>query len=123
VSQLASAIRSRLLLLLATAGSGAALAQADADARLRALETEVQQLKQRLDALEGGHAVAAPAAAAPRDCPGWGELRMSQTQAEVRRLLGEPAKVEATPLRIVWRYPCGAAYFDADTRRFVGHER
>ena len=48
---------------------------------------------------------------------------MSMTQPEVRALLGEPAKVEATPLRIVWRYPCGRAYFDADTRRFVGYER
>ena len=80
----------------------------------------MQQLKQRLDVLEGGQPVAAPA---PRDCPGWDQLRMSQTQADVRRLLGEPAKVESTPLRIVWRYPCGAAYFDADTHRFVGHER
>ena len=48
---------------------------------------------------------------------------MSLTQAEVRALLGEPAKVEATPLQIKWRYACGSAYFDVDTKRFVGYER
>ena len=48
---------------------------------------------------------------------------MSMTQAEVRRILGEPAKVDATPLQTRWRYGCGDAYFDADTRLFVGFER
>jgi len=48
---------------------------------------------------------------------------MSLTQAEVRALLGEPARVESTPLQIKWRYACGSAYFDIDTRRFVGYER
>lgn len=48
---------------------------------------------------------------------------MSLTQAEVRSLLGEPAKIDSTPLQITWRYPCGKAYFDADTKRFVGYER
>ncbi len=48
---------------------------------------------------------------------------MSLTQAEVRALLGEPAKIDATPLQIKWSYPCGRAYFDADTKRFVGYER
>jgi hypothetical protein len=48
---------------------------------------------------------------------------MSMTEAEVRRILGEPSKVDATPLQTAWRYACGAAYFDADTRRFVGFEQ
>ena len=48
---------------------------------------------------------------------------MSLTPAEVRGLLGEPAKVESTPVQIKWRYPCGTAYFDIDTKRFVGYER
>jgi len=48
---------------------------------------------------------------------------MSLTQAEVRALLGEPAKIESTPLQIKWRYACGSAYFDGDTKRFVGYER
>lgn len=48
---------------------------------------------------------------------------MSMTQDEVRALLGEPGKIDSTPLQFVWRYPCGRAYFDAGTRRFVGYER
>ena len=44
------------------------------------------------------------------------------TEAEVRAVLGAPAKVETTPLQTRWRYPCGTAYFDADTRLFRGYE-
>ena len=106
-------------MLLALAWSAAA-AQSPDD-RIRALENEVQSLKKRLDVLEGRPA-AAPAPAAT-DCPGWDRLRMSLTQAEVRALLGEPARVESTPVQIKWRYPCGTAYFDVDTKRFVGYER
>jgi hypothetical protein len=47
---------------------------------------------------------------------------MSMTEAEVRAVLGAPAKVDATPLQFRWRYPCGTAYFDADTRRYRGYE-
>jgi len=107
-------------LLLALACSSAA-AQAP-DARLRAVEAQLESLKKRVEALEGKQPVAAaPAPAA--DCPGWDRLRMSITQTEVRALLGEPAKVDATPLQVIWRYPCGRAYFDVETRRFVGYER
>jgi len=106
-------------LLLALAWSAAA-AQSPEE-RIGALESEVQQLKKRLDALEGRQSAAA--APAPADCPGWDRLRMSLTQAEVRGLLGEPAKIESTPLQIKWNYPCGRAYFDVDTKRFVGYER
>ena len=108
-----------MALLLALAWSAAA-AQSSDD-RIRALESEVQQLKQRLDSLEGRQAPAP--APTPTGCPGWDRLRMSLTQAEVRGLLGEPAKVESTPVQIRWRYPCGTAYFDIDTKRFVGFER
>ena len=106
-----------MALLLALAWSAAA-AQSSDD-RIRALESEVHQLKKRVDALEGRK----EAAAAPTDCPGWDRLKMSLTQAEVRSLLGEPAKIESTPVQIKWRYPCGTAYFDIDTKRFVGYER
>ena len=108
-----------MALLLALAWSAAA-AQSPDD-RIRALESEVQSLKKRVDALEGRQA--ATSAPAPSDCPGWDRLKMSLTQAEVRALLGEPAKVESTPLQIKWRYACGSAYFDIDTKRFVGYER
>ena len=98
-----------------------AAAAQSSDDRIRALESEVQSLKKRIDALEGRkEAVATPP---PSDCPGWDRLRMSLTQAEVRGLLGEPAKIESTPLQIKWNYPCGRAYFDVDTKRFVGYER
>ena len=90
---------------------------------MRALESEVQALKKRVDALEGRPAAVSAPAPAQADCPGWDRLRMSLTQAEVRGLLGEPAKVESTPVQIRWRYPCGTAYFDIDTKRFVGYER
>jgi hypothetical protein len=62
-------------------------------------------------------------ATAPEACPGAAQLKMSMTQADVRRILGEPLKVDATPLQTRWRYDCGSAYFDADTRLFVGFER
>jgi hypothetical protein len=45
------------------------------------------------------------------------------SQAEVRRLIGEPARDQSTPVQIIWRYPCGTAYFDIDSRRLVGAER
>ncbi len=91
------------------------------DDRVRALEAEVGALKQRVEALEGQRAISTPAP--PVECPGWDHLKMSLTQAEVGALLGEPAKIDSTPLQFVWRYPCGRAYFDADTRRFLGYER
>ena len=40
----------------------------------------------------------------------------------MRTVLGAPAKIDSTPLQARWRYPCGTAYFDADTKRFVGYE-
>ena len=107
-----------MALMLALAWSAAA-AQPPDD-RIRALESEIQSLKKRVDALEGRQVTPT---GVPSDCPGWDRLKMSLTQAEVRALLGEPAKVEATPLQIKWRYPCGSAYFDVDTKRFVGYER
>ena len=88
---------------------------------MKALETRVDELSKRLDKLEGR--AAAPAAAVPADCPGWDRLRISMTEAEVRSLLGAPARIESTPLQSRWRYACGTAYFDADTKRFVGYER
>jgi len=45
------------------------------------------------------------------------------TESEVRALLGTPTKIDATPLQSRWRYSCGTAYFDADTKRFVGYEK
>ena len=117
----------RYALLLALAAS-AATAQAP-DARLQAIEAELEALKQRVDVLEGrspagtAKPAAPPAAAAAADCPGSERLKVSMTQAEVRAVLGEPAKIDSTPLQFVWRYPCGSAYFDAGTRRFVGYER
>jgi len=105
--------------VLLAAACGAALAQAP-DARVQALEREVEALRKRVDALEGRQsAPPAPTAA----CPGWDRLRVSLSQSEVRALLGEPAKIDTTPLQVVWRYPCGRAYFDAETKRFVGYER
>lgn len=88
------------------------------DARLKALETQVEALKKRVDVLEGHGST--PAAS---DCVGWDQLRVNMTEAEVRGVLGAPAKIDATPLQSRWRYPCGTAYFDADTRRFVGYDR
>jgi hypothetical protein len=94
---------------------------------MRAMESELEHLKKRIEVLEGGpqaSAPAAPPAASPRgECKGIEKLRMSMSQADVRGVMGEPAKVEATPLRTLWRYACGTAYFDADTRRFVGFEQ
>jgi hypothetical protein len=105
-----------------------ALAQAPEE-RMRAMANELEQLKKRVEALEV-KAPAAPTAATPSassapagECPSWDELRMSLTQEEVRALLGAPPKVEATPLQTAWIYPCGTAYFDNDTRRFVGYRR
>ena len=84
-----------------------------------------------MDVLEGRTpapaAVAAPPAAAAEapapQCAGWDRLRISMTEDEVRSLLGAPAKIDATPLQSRWRYACGTAYFDAETKRFVGSER
>ena len=121
--RLAYAIRSeRYVAPLLALACGLAAAQVP-DERLRALENEVQQLKKRVDLLEGPQSTQPATPAAAANCPGWERVKMSMTQPEVRALLGEPAKVDATPLRIVWRYPCGRAYFDAETQRFVGYER
>ncbi len=73
--------------------------------------------------LEGRQSALPAGAPAASDCVGWDRLRVNMTEAEVRNALGSPAKIEATPLQSRWRYPCGTAYFDADTRRFVGYER
>ena len=117
------AIRSNhyLALLLALA-CGSAAAQTAED-RVRALEIEVQSLKQRVDALEGRQSALPAGAPAASDCVGWDRLRVNMTEAEVRGVLGSPAKIDATPLQSRWRYPCGTAYFDADTKRFVGYDR
>ncbi len=114
------AIRSKGQVALLLAFFCNAAAAQTSDDRLRALERQVGELQKRVEVLEGHQA---PAAAPASDCPGWDRLRMSLTQTEVRSLLGEPAKVDSTPLQITWRYPCGKAYFDAETRRFVGYER
>jgi len=68
-------------------------------------------------------ATAAAARAAAGDCADWEKLEMSLTQPEVQAILGKPARVDSTPLQIVWRYPCGRAYFDAESKRFLGYER
>jgi len=91
------------------------------EARVKALEAKVEDLQKRVDVLEG-RAPAAVTGPAPEICPGAERLRTSMTEAEVRSVLGPPAKVDATPLQMRWRYPCGTAYFDADTRRFRGYE-
>jgi hypothetical protein len=70
-----------------------------------------------------GRTPAAAATLAPAQCPGWDRLRTSMTEAEVRAVIGAPAKIDSTPLQDRWRYPCGTAYFDAQTRRFVGYEK
>lgn len=122
-SRQACAIRSRhCVALLAALAWSAAAAQAPED-RLRALESEVQSLKQRVDALEGRQVTVPAPAPAAAGCPGWERLRLNMTEAEVRGVLGVPAKIETTPLQSRWRYPCGTAYFDIDTKRFVGYER
>ena len=108
-----------LVLVLACGTAGAQ----DADARLKALETQVDELKKRVDVLEGRGPAPATAQAPLPDCAGWDRLRPNMTEAEVRGLLGAPAKIDATPLQSRWRYPCGTAYFDVDTKRFVGYER
>jgi hypothetical protein len=90
------------------------------------VESELELLKKRIEVLEGGpHASgpAAPATSARAACNGTGKLRMSMSQADVRGAMGQPAKVEATPLRTLWRYDCGTAYFDGDNGRFVGFEQ
>ena len=120
----------RIVAALLALACGAAIAQAP-DARLQALEAELGELKKRVELLEGrqpapktANTVKAPiAAAAPGDCSRWEHLEMSLTQPEVKAILGEPAKVDATPLQIVWRYPCGRAYFDGESKRFLGYER
>ena len=48
---------------------------------------------------------------------------MNMTEAEVRATIGAPAKIDSTPLQDRWRYPCGTAYFDVQTKRFVGYDR
>ena len=96
----------------------------DSDARLKALESQVDELKKRVDVLEGRTPAPPPAAQAPAaDCAGWERLRLNMTEAEVRGLIGAPAKIDATPLQSRWRYACGTAYFDVGTKRFVGYER
>jgi hypothetical protein len=90
---------------------------------VRALEAQVEALKKRIEVLEGGQAAApTPSSSARAACAG-DRLKMSMTQAEVRAILGEPAKIDTTPLQTRWRYGCGSAYFDAGTRLFVGFER
>ena len=101
---------------------GAASAQ-DSEARIKALESKVDELQRRIDLLEGRSSAAAAAPVQPAaSCSGAGRLRISMTQADVRAILGSPAKVETTPLQTRWRYSCGTAYFDADTRLFRGYE-
>jgi hypothetical protein len=88
---------------------------------VKALESKVNALQKRVDVLEGR----TPTAAAPStiSCPGVDRLRMNMTEAEVRAVLGAPMKIDSTPLQDRWRYPCGTAYIDVQTRRFVGFER
>lgn len=119
-SRLDCATRSKALAALVLALACSTAGAQDADARLKALENQVEELKKRVDVLEGR----SPAATqAPVQCPGWDRLRISMTEAEVRNVLGAPTKIDATPLQARWRYPCGTAYFDADTKRFVGYEK
>ena len=92
------------------------------DARIKSLETQLDVLQKRVDVLEGR--APAPAAVAPSaDCSSWEKLRVNMTETEVRGMLGAPAKIDATPLQNRWRYSCGTAYFDAQTKRFVGYDR
>jgi hypothetical protein len=93
----------------------------EVDARLRAMESQLEQFKQRLEALEGSRNPPAPAAPRAQACPDFSELRIGMTEAEVRRHTGEPAKVDASPVWMVWRFPgCGNVHFDVDSRRVVG---
>lgn len=122
-SRLACVTRSKALAALVLALACEAAGAQDAEARIEALESKVDELQKRVDVLEGRTSAAA-AAPAPSvaACAGADRLRMSMTEAEVRAVLGAPPKVDATPLQRRWRYPCGTAYFDADTRLFRGYE-
>lgn len=103
-----------IAVLFCAAFSGVVVAQ-DTDARLRAVEERLEQLDRRLDALDRSQKPASVA------CPSWDTLKVGMTETEVRRQVGEPAKIDASPVWRVWRFPaCGNVHFDVDSRRVVG---
>ena len=89
----------------------------------QSLEERVQDLERRVQQLESKEK-AAPAVSAParggrdgwRSQANWRMLKRGMSQDEVRRVLGEPHRVEAGVIPFtVWEYPSdGSATFSGD---------
>ncbi len=102
-------------------------------ARIEQLEQTVRVLELRIAALEAvAEAPAPPVGQATdpgrwRELANWRQLRRGMKMDEVRELPGEPARVEANNLRIIWywgdwRDGLSNVYFNADSRRVDGWE-
>ncbi len=74
-------------------------------ARLNALEREVRDLTKRIETLESHiKATGKPGANVPPTLATWRQLRKGMSEDDVRRLLGEPKRIEAGSLLNFWRY-------------------
>ena len=107
-----------VLLLLA---STQLFAQSTVDERVERLEETVRVLERRVATLEDQlHERNAPAADAPSPSK-WHEMERGMSEGDVEKLLGSPARVDASSeFQTVWYYP-GAAWvkFHAGSRKVV----
>lgn len=104
------------LAVLALAVAGTALAQSDDPAALR---REVEELKARVAAIEKRVGESPPERASERSA--WFKVSSGMTQADVRKLLGEPARAFELDGSRVWYYMypgggAGSVFFDSAGR-------
>ena len=84
-------------------------------ARIEQLERTVRVLELRIAALEG------VAPATPVGLANWRQLRRKMKMDEVRELLGEPARVDASSIVVWWWYGNGGRVeFDPGSQRVTG---
>ncbi len=89
--------------------------------RIDSLQRRTDDLERRVGELEAlirvepSRSGAVPASPTSQDVANWRRLRRGMKMDEVRKLLGEPANVNAGPFT-VWQYPGGASVTFSDDK-------
>ena len=84
--------------------------QNSADARIQKLEETIKTLEARIAALEAQLASSSVTPSAQPELVIWRKLKRGMSEREVRKLLGEPLRIDGGPVTY-WRYSAGAEVY------------
>jgi hypothetical protein len=107
--------------------SQSAFGQSASEQRLRSLEQKIDYLERRVRELEKSRSPdvaerrTSAATGDPNQRANWRALKRGMTEQDVRKLLGEPPKIDSSIALIFWQWPTGGiVHFEVDSRRVTG---